>query len=66
VDGLADRNVSDPHVRNAVIVGNVTAFSVIAVVAVVAAATGLINFLGWGVAAFHIGVAIGLVASRRS
>lgn len=60
------RNVTDRPVQTAVVVGNVTAFVVIAVVAMIAAATGLINFLGWGVAAFHIGVAIGLVASQRS
>ena len=58
------RNVGDAVVRRAVVVGNATAFVIIAGVAGYAAATGLINVLGWGVAAFHVIVAVGLVVTQ--
>ena len=58
------RKVADPDVRRAIVVGNVTAFAVVAVVAAIATVTGVINILGWGVALFHGVVAIGLVATQ--
>jgi hypothetical protein len=58
------RKVGDGDVRSAVIVGNVTAFAVIAVTAAIGAASGIINILGWGVSAFHAMVAIGLVMTQ--
>ena len=60
------RKVADPEVRRAVAAANVTAFVVVAAVAAFATATGTINFLGWGVAAFHAVVAIGLIATQLS
>ena len=60
------RKVADAEVRRAVTVADVTAFAVVAVVAAVATASGVINFLGWGVAAFHAVVAIGLIVAQLS
>jgi len=47
-------------VLRAVVAANVTAFAVVATVAVYATVTGTINSLGWVVAVFHTLVAAGL------
>lgn len=60
------RKVGDPEARTAVVFGDVAAFAVVAVVAAIAAATGIVNVLGWGVAGFHAVVAIGLVWTQVS
>ncbi len=67
VDWLG-RNAEDVEARRAIVAGNLVSFVPIAITAGYAAATGVTNALGWGVAAFHAVMAVGfawLLAARR-
>jgi hypothetical protein len=63
--GLIDwfvRNLEPGPMRRGLAIGNLVTFSAIAITASIIASGGLLNALGWGIAAIHAFVSLGLIA----